>query len=319
VAPASVTNNSDGSTTYIYNVNGYQNIINTPPKDFNPLNASDSDLVKFGYPPRPTDSSQLQQWKSFVLNRKITALSTIDTLNKRNSLNVNTYPVTPPSGYDTASDNWSGWLATSSYNEWDQVNGHFIAPTYHSTPCSPSDVSSWVGLGGDGNVGLIQDGVSMESGYNPIPWYEWVGPNNTGVAEQEMPGVTVHQGDSMEAYVEPGSTSGSWIFGLVDFTTNTSNAVTVTNIGSYYNGTTAEFIDERPEVNNQYSALLNYSSDTWTSANVHDIYGYWNPVGNSALNPENMIMMDPSNNAMSAPSSLNSSGNGFTEYWHSCS
>lgn len=69
--PTSVVHHPDGSITYEYDVNGFKSITTLPPKDFNPLTASNSELTKYGYPSRPIDKSQLKKWQYFVTHRII--------------------------------------------------------------------------------------------------------------------------------------------------------------------------------------------------------------------------------------------------------
>lgn len=69
--PTSIVHHADGSITYEYDIEEGKTIINLPPKDFNPLTASNSQLTKYGYPTRLTDKSQLKQWQYFVMHRVI--------------------------------------------------------------------------------------------------------------------------------------------------------------------------------------------------------------------------------------------------------
>ncbi len=69
--PTSIIHHGDGSSTYEYEMDGGESIINLPPRDFNPLTASNLQLTKYGYPPRPTDKSEVKQWEQFVTHRII--------------------------------------------------------------------------------------------------------------------------------------------------------------------------------------------------------------------------------------------------------
>jgi hypothetical protein len=53
----------DGSTTYTYKyANGLTATEVVPPPGFHPLTASDAELQKYGFPPRPTTATQLASW-----------------------------------------------------------------------------------------------------------------------------------------------------------------------------------------------------------------------------------------------------------------
>lgn len=56
---SSVVKHSDGSTDYVYNVNGVDFTISVPPRNFNYSTASNAELMKFGLPPKPAASEGL--------------------------------------------------------------------------------------------------------------------------------------------------------------------------------------------------------------------------------------------------------------------
>lgn len=58
-----VTTLPDGSTQTVFELPDGQVITTiTPPAGFNPLKADDSTLMKFGFPPRPSDPAELEDW-----------------------------------------------------------------------------------------------------------------------------------------------------------------------------------------------------------------------------------------------------------------
>ena len=44
----------------------HQIIINVPPENWNPVTATDEELQKYAYPPRPKDATALEEWKKVV-------------------------------------------------------------------------------------------------------------------------------------------------------------------------------------------------------------------------------------------------------------
>jgi hypothetical protein len=64
--PVSVTGGGSGPTTYIYRFDGTTVTQVLPAPGFDPTDASNTDLIKNGYPPRPTDSHRLALWRQLV-------------------------------------------------------------------------------------------------------------------------------------------------------------------------------------------------------------------------------------------------------------
>lgn len=53
---------SDGGKIYVYIIDGIENSFPVPPDEFDPLNASDETLATYGFPPRPSDVHELDEW-----------------------------------------------------------------------------------------------------------------------------------------------------------------------------------------------------------------------------------------------------------------
>jgi hypothetical protein len=51
-----------GGTTYTYEINGVKDTYFIPPKNFNPLSATNDQLKEYGFPSRPTDPDRLKLW-----------------------------------------------------------------------------------------------------------------------------------------------------------------------------------------------------------------------------------------------------------------
>lgn len=64
------TNSQDNSSIPPQN-QAHQPIINPPPSGWDALTASDEELAKYNYPPRPTDAQDLSEWKNIVKGRWI--------------------------------------------------------------------------------------------------------------------------------------------------------------------------------------------------------------------------------------------------------
>ena len=67
--PISVTGGGSGPTTYTYRYGSTTVTRVIPAPDFDPTSASDTELIKNGYPPRPTDARQLALWRQLVKSK----------------------------------------------------------------------------------------------------------------------------------------------------------------------------------------------------------------------------------------------------------
>lgn len=309
LTPSHVVSLPGGGKGYIYYINGVKNEVPVPAAGFSPLTASDAQLQEYGFPPRPQNPNELAQWKSDMSHWKRVAAPTLSTIpgidHRLRRFNT------------SESANWGGYVNTSSSNQWIAVQGNWTQPTPGSTSCSNADESSWAGLGGWNTGSLIQAGTDMNYGNTPVAWYEYLKPNG-GVAEQPISSITVRPGDSMHVYVSYQTSTGQTDFYVADNTTGTSKSVLVTLDSNYYDGSSAEWIDERPTVNNSLVPLLNYGSDPWTNAQTYNTQGVWEPIGNNSYT--SVVMQNNTGNYdfLSEPSSLQTSSS-FTDYWLACS
>lgn len=319
--PSQVKALPGGGKEYIYNIDGKQNVFPVPPQGFSPLNATDAQLQEYGFPARPTVPQKLKQWQEDMSHWKYTPVPKVELTSIYNEPN-STAPAPSASTASAAgatkntqySYNWSGYNASSTYNEWVAVQGNFTQPTQGATACSGAKESAWAGIGGINSGGLIQAGTELNNN-SPYAWYEYLGKNGGSVSEIKLSSITVHTGDNIHVYVDYQASTGKSTFYVADNTTGTSQSVTVQLGSNYYDGTTAEWIDERPTVNGSYAPLANYQQNPWTNAQVYSTYGYWNDVG--SLTHNQMFMEDTSGNIMSASSALTTSSS-WTDYWHRC-
>ena len=184
-----------------------------PPKDFDPLSASDDDLLKFGLPPRPDRAScteQYDEWEQIFSQPLVLVPSTVKILDQS---------PTPPPVQSTLgrteqdnrqSSHWSGavnndledgykfkvvsasWTVSRPYPpNWAQTtsgwdSGHFRAGT-------------WVGIDGYHTshdvlqAGTAQRCVTSDDGEMQVvtfPWIEWYPADVV-----EISGFTVNPGD----------------------------------------------------------------------------------------------------------------------------
>lgn len=326
-----ILRNKDGSTSYVYMVDGVANTITVPPDNFNPLTATNQQLLEFGYPVRPTKSSDMAKWTNFVTHRKIQTPPQYLTrhLQARNPLgDVTSQPSTKNPNHSTtimgagsqetwSSTNYSGYIADSTYNEWTAVSANYTQPTDYGTK---GYVSDWVGIGGWNCSPLIQAGTWTEHSQQPYAWYEYLNGDTcsgigNGIYATQIPGIVVFSNTGIKASVTYEPNNGDTVvYQVVDYSTNSSNSVTISGQGSFYNGQYADFIDERPTVGGSLTDLLDFDQIPWSNAQVLSTYGYWNAVGN--LNNYYIYMQNSSGTAdLANPSSLNSDEQSWTNYW----
>jgi len=113
---------------------------------------SNSDIQKYGYPPRPpfTDKATQAQWVSFVKganHRSCTLTETGITASSQ------------PSIYNSKWAGWSQKMPNFPNNAWQYVFANWHAPAIAWDSVWPSASVDWVGLGGVNNQFLVQVGT----------------------------------------------------------------------------------------------------------------------------------------------------------------
>lgn len=159
-----------------------------------------------------------------------------------------------------ASSNWSGYAVTGSgfkaiTGQW---NATAVAASRRATYSS-----EWIGIDGYNNSDLIQTGTEADY-YNGSAHYDawW---EILPAAETVIPSITVHPGDKMTASITQG-TGSSWTIKITDATTGASYTTTKTYTGPQ---TSAEWIEEAPEVGGRIATLANYGLATFDPGTVN--------------------------------------------------
>lgn len=186
--------------------------------------------------------------------------------------------------------NWSGYENTSgSASTFNAVHGNWTQWTPGNCNCSgTTDEVTWVGLGDDGNGSLLQDGTRYY-GSQSYAWFEYLHPCSTsGCNISIQPAQSVPYGTTVHAYVGWGVTgTGHFDYQVSDVTTGQyylNGSTTLNN--TYYNGSTAEYINERPThcSSGCYYPLTNYGSPMgWADAQYHTPGGTWQNFTNTSF------------------------------------
>jgi peptidoglycan hydrolase-like protein with peptidoglycan-binding domain len=237
-----------------------------PPPGFDPLTADDTQLQRFGFPPRPAEGVHLQRYQH-VINRLQGKLNYIvPTLR----LNTDRHhgPRQRPQGAAAAtetSNNWSGGVVFApagqsfSWIQGDWVIPNVDAPTENQWYYS----ANWIGIDGDGSGDVCQAGIECEayrSGTsvtrNIYPWWEWF-PQS----EVQITNFPVNAGDMVTALLcaGPGAGATNATIYLTNRTTGDTTSVGFTAPqGTALVGNCAEWVVEAPTVSGQQSAMADY-------------------------------------------------------------
>ncbi len=206
--------------------------------------------------------------------------------------------------------NWAGYAAIN----W----GYSEVEAYWNVPCltlqlKDGDSLAWIGLGGDASDGggpLAQTGTGQDE-YQDI-FRRWVA--NYYAWYEDVPGQPLQRafgvncGDSIYARVS------QTVNGALMYLSDNTNHNYLSQVNSQIsNGSTAEWIVERPTVGSQYSALSDFNYVNFTSGYATQ----WGYYYNLYFLPSNQIYMW--NNIMSQilADAGGLGGNGdFTVNWH---
>jgi hypothetical protein len=248
-----------------------------PPKGFNPLTASSAELIKYGFPPRPTNAQDLAEWTTMINHSKTFITPDFEINNNARTPLEQSSPATISSGYQTP--NWSGVIDTWSQNGFDGVKGKWTLPNLATNggDTKQSYSSMWVGIGGftDNNHtstnGLFQIGTEQDyagGGENYYPWYEVLGKNSQGGTNGQVVinKFQIYPNDQMYGYVDYYPSSGEIEFYLDDATRNTYTHFPVTGYSANWDGYSAEWILERTEEDGEYPSLAKVDNVTFTDA-----------------------------------------------------
>jgi hypothetical protein len=171
--PDEVRSLPGGGTVAVYHeAGGVDEEFPTPPATFEPVGATQAQLLEYGYPPRPSvsDKAALAEWESLVA-----ALSpeTLSAPGACVNLAEGQAPDLPFGAKEEATPTFSGVVGSS--REDDEWRG--VADAFHQPAAKPGvscggdeEMSSWVGLGAS-KRGFLQAGTIMKRGPAGNPAY----------------------------------------------------------------------------------------------------------------------------------------------------
>jgi hypothetical protein len=312
----------------------------SPPAGFSPLTSANGWLTMFGFPERPASTgTSLTAFQSEFGNFKgFHPFTTPCSSNQYSAANtagksVPSSPATYQCPSSACTSIWAGEVVYGS--SYRRAIANMRVPTFSGGCVANTSFTLWVGLG---NSPLLQNGWSVQGDNTKLQgmviWYEAVG-NATGRGEPEQfpygPNAvyaTSGQLVSAETYYDSLVTPNEAYFSWYNYNTGwaqdnlgitavkADNGVTYP-VSDYYNGSQADFIDERPETSPQVD-LRNFGTAGWENAQVAtpggsntNIYG---------LNPQTITMTNESNTATIAQVAGNHmiAPDNWNTQWKSC-
>ena len=254
---------------------------------------------------------------SVTLNPTLTPSPTITlapTLSIEPSLSVtpSSSPMPSPTPAFRTASNWAGYVAASNVNTPDlNVTSISASWTVPAVASSENDTFSavWIGIGGQFDRTLIQCGTEQNSiGGNLIysAWYEML-PGNA----RTINSIQVSAGDHIQASIQlTNEAFDQWTITLTDLTSGDQFQRPFTYDSSR---SSADWIIERPNVNNKVSTLADFGNATFTNCQA-TIGGQSGSVGTF---PNIKILMyaeapDANHVQIADVSALNGDGTRFT-------
>ncbi len=211
-----------GGRSYLYRVGGHTATYSVPPKGFDVLAATNSQLREFNIPLR----SQLggaARWSRIMRRVRFAAPPA--------TLIEGPQKFTPRCGSNAC---WAGYVDTGHSN-YTSAAANWKEPKISSSACSgPSAEGTWVGIGGYTSSDLGQDGTAYGTGHPHGAWWEVLPADPVYSSWDASVGQTV-------------STNTSRVDGKYSFVVIAgSHILNPSYQGGGYSGSSAEFITELP-------------------------------------------------------------------------
>lgn len=167
-------------------------------------------------------------------------------------------------GLGWTSANWSGYaLASQDANSFQSINGSWQVPTVHASSQTTSSFgANWIGIDGFNNSHLIQTGTGeqvINGAVQYFSWWEILPQTATLINMVVQPGNTMHA-----SIINLGS--GVWQITIQNVSLHESFTTEQTYSGP---AQSAEWIQERPQINGSLSTLDPYSTFDFSNLTVN--------------------------------------------------
>jgi hypothetical protein len=255
-----------GSEVYTYHLGRNEIVFRVPPRSLRLTSVGPTVLRWFGFGTAPKSVTAKEEWtRSLQIRHVVPRLCTSNFVNETAQGASPALAGSGPAGTPDTSDNWSGILDTASTGKpFPSINGNWHQSGF-KTYCTDAYDTDWVGLGGynfvNGQQRLIQAGTTTDGGTSPIYFFtEYLTENSNGVitggeshsislSGKINPGDVIYSQASYPTASETGTGSPALSFYVTDDQQGTSDNPglifsTSGPDGTFYDGTTAEWIDE---------------------------------------------------------------------------
>ena len=275
-----IATSSDGSVQTIYAFpDGEVITVTTPPRGFDPLDATTADLARFGFPLPPTDATDLVEWTDAMADFRSDEPPT-ESLRFVPGDDSSTRYATCPL-YCA----WGGYTAgtwDTQTHKYVAVKGVLHVPTNAGACGDSNGVAFWIGMGGTGGDdpldNLVQQGIEcgnsdLGAGSAYRPWTEFA----TTALPKNFCGFsswTLAAGDKIYQNMSFQTSQNKAFFYLEDQTTGVAHSCSHTPpTGWHWNLNTAEWVGEAPggasvdfdHVNFTNAKAQLYSDSSWVS------------------------------------------------------
>lgn len=220
------------------------------------------------------------------------------------------------------SGNWAGAIMKSSNRTYSTAVGRISIPSRSTSSCLGSAYTGWVGIGGVSTTNkLMQAGFIYAKGSSyPRAFYEYITPN-LELPVQYVNSVPLHPGDDVEFKVIFDRSNSQAEFVITNLSTADHVSITTQLLNSDWDGTTAEWIDERPlqktATGTRYlPPLANFGTADWYGSKAVMSDGAWHSI---ASEPYELDYMADGNTILASPDNGLTNSMSFTDYYHACS
>jgi len=307
-------------------------VFGAPPRNFNPLTATNRELLSYGLPQRPDkerNAPAYQHWERGMLALK----TRVTDVEARPYSSHQMTPAGPPSAaaidgtVSVGSFNWSGianfnhlksWNTTTSFDEVDSTwNVPVSKKPFGTPPCGdgPWYEVTWPGIGGFISGSLVQGGsfdfAPCTGAVTYEGWIEWFPSYPILAVKCGTKLCPVGPGDLfwVICYASPGF-ADQHVF-IEDITQGWSGTLALTYVsGPGMVGSSAEYIVERPGSGGGFLPLANYIGEFFEFSYAYDVAGALFYPGNSGTSTAIFTMIaDDNATAISYPTSYGTAGN----------
>jgi Peptidase A4 family len=260
-----------------------------PPHDFDALRASDTELARYGLPPRPdrqTSPVAFASWERWVTASQYRIVPKLKATNVHygpaKNLSVGKIALSGPT--PATSSNWSGFVISDASNIFNLIGGYVqgtfvvpkglscVIPTYY-------DSANWVGVDGWGSDDVFQLGTStnvdcVHGSEQHYAWIEWYPAPSMIVTN-----FPVDAGDIITVAAAVTTAQNRYEFHFMNWSTRQSLYMLMTPpSGTQLVGNSIEWVVERPTINGVLSNLTPFFLNSWTGLD-----GFFQPNTASTL------------------------------------